>query len=178
MSLEEGVSGMKSLLCSWRKLNAWHLVYKDFVWWPGLLRYLSVAGQREIMSLWSQRQTVCERLLKQALNMTEIGTKDDIWAPQDKGSWQVHGVAKSWTWLKRLSTCVPSRSIFSWLLVSHGPPLGLSQWLSGKEPTCQCRRHKRCGFNPWAGKISCRRAWKPTSVFLPGESQGQRNLVD
>ena len=20
---------------------------------------------------------------------------------------------------------------------------------SGKEPTCQCRRHKRCGFNPW-----------------------------
>ena len=20
---------------------------------------------------------------------------------------------------------------------------------SGKEPTCQCRRHKRCGFDPW-----------------------------
>ena len=25
---------------------------------------------------------------------------------------------------------------------------------SGKEPTCQCRRHKRCGFDPWVGKIS------------------------
>jgi len=26
--------------------------------------------------------------------------------------------------------------------------------LVGKEPTCQCRRHKRCRFNPWVGKIS------------------------
>ena len=24
---------------------------------------------------------------------------------------------------------------------------------SGKEPTSQCRRHKRCGFNPWVRKI-------------------------
>ena len=24
---------------------------------------------------------------------------------------------------------------------------------SGKEPACQCRRHKRQGFNPWVGKI-------------------------
>ena len=24
---------------------------------------------------------------------------------------------------------------------------------SGKEPTYQCRRHKRCGFDPWVGKI-------------------------
>ena len=23
----------------------------------------------------------------------------------------------------------------------------------GKEPACQRRRHKRCGFNPWVGKI-------------------------
>src|SRR5574341_1432522 len=22
-----------------------------------------------------------------------------------------------------------------------------------KESVCQCRRHKRCGFNPWVGKI-------------------------
>ena len=22
----------------------------------------------------------------------------------------------------------------------------------GKESACQCRRHKRCGFNPWVGK--------------------------
>ena len=39
---------------------------------------------------------------------------------------------------------------------------------SGKEPTCQGRRHKRHGFNPWVGKIPWRRTWQPTSVFLPG----------
>ena len=48
---------------------------------------------------------------------------------------------------------------------------------SGKEPACQCRRHKRCGFNPWVGKIPWKRAWQPTPVFLPGESHGQRSLA-
>ena len=41
---------------------------------------------------------------------------------------------------------------------------------SGKEPSYQCRRHKRHKFNPWVGKIPWRRAWQPTPVFLPGES--------
>ena len=48
---------------------------------------------------------------------------------------------------------------------------------SGKEPACQCRRHKRHEFNPWVGKIPWRRAWQPTPVFLPGESHGQRSLA-
>ena len=39
---------------------------------------------------------------------------------------------------------------------------GLLMWCSGKEPTCQCRRCRRCEFNPWAGKIPWRRAWQPT----------------
>ena len=29
---------------------------------------------------------------------------------------------------------------------------------SGKEPTCQCRRLKRCGFDPWIGKLLWKRA--------------------
>ena len=49
---------------------------------------------------------------------------------------------------------------------------------SGKEPTCQCRRGKRRGFNPQVRKIPWRRAWQPTLVFLLRESHGQRNLVD
>ena len=48
---------------------------------------------------------------------------------------------------------------------------------SGKEPTCQCRRHKRLGFDPQVGKIPWRREWQPILVFLPGESHGQRNLA-
>ena len=47
----------------------------------------------------------------------------------------------------------------------------------GKEPTCQCRRCERCGLDPWVGKITWRRAWRSTLVFLPGKSHGQRSLV-
>ena len=54
----------------------------------------------------------------------------------------------------------------STLYIVNGFPGGTN----GKEPTCQCRRHKRCGFNPWVGKILWRRAWQPTPVFLPRES--------
>ena len=39
-------------------------------------------------------------------------------------------------------------------------------------PTMQGRPR----FNPWIGKIPWRR-WKPTPVFLPGKSHGQRTLV-
>ena len=35
----------------------------------------------------------------------------------------------------------------------------------------------RLGFDPWVGKISWRRAWQPTPVFLLGESHGQRSLA-
>ena len=56
-------------------------------------------------------------------------------------------------------------------------PPGLPWWLSGKESTCQCRRCKRLGFDPWVRKISWRRKWQPTPVFLPGESHGQRSLA-
>ena len=54
--------------------------------------------------------------------------------------------------------------------------LGFSGGASGKEPTSQCRRHKRQGFDPWVGKIPWRRKWQPTPVFLPGESHGQRSM--
>ena len=49
--------------------------------------------------------------------------------------------------------------------------------LSGKESTCQCRRHRRHELDPWVGKILWRRAWQTTPVFLPGESHGQRSQV-
>ena len=48
--------------------------------------------------------------------------------------------------------------------------MGLPRWLSG-----QCRRH---GFDPWVGKMLCKRAQESTPVFLPGESHGQRSLAD
>ena len=33
-------------------------------------------------------------------------------------------------------------------------------------------------FDTWVGKIPWRRKWQPTPVFLPGEFQGQRSLVN
>ena len=57
------------------------------------------------------------------------------------------------------------------------PLLGFPDGASGKEPACQCRRHKRHRFDSWVGKIPWRRALQPTPVFLPGESRGQRSLV-
>ena len=32
-------------------------------------------------------------------------------------------------------------------------------------------------FDPWVGKISWRRTWQSTPVFLPGEYHGQSNYV-
>ena len=54
-------------------------------------------------------------------------------------------------------------------MLRYGLPLGLS----GKESACQCRRW---GFNPWVRKISWKRKWQPTLVFLLGKSHGQRSL--
>ena len=54
---------------------------------------------------------------------------------------------------------------------------GLPDGASGKKTACQWRRYKIHGFDPWVGKIPWRWAWKPTPVFLPGESHGQRSLA-
>ena len=47
----------------------------------------------------------------------------------------------------------------------------------GKESVCQCRRHKRCGFNSWVRKILWRRKWLPILVFLSGKFHGQRRTT-
>ena len=53
----------------------------------------------------------------------------------------------------------------------------LPQRLSWQELTCQCRRYKKRGFNPWVRKIPWSRRWQPTPVFLPGKFHGQRSLA-
>ena len=57
------------------------------------------------------------------------------------------------------------------------PFMGFPSGASGKEPVCQCRRHKRHWFDLSVRKIPWRMAWQPTPVFLPGEYHGQRTLV-
>ena len=53
---------------------------------------------------------------------------------------------------------------------------GVPRWHSGKEPICQCRRHKRRRFDLWIERIPWRRKWQLTLVFLAGKLHGQRSL--
>ena len=46
---------------------------------------------------------------------------------------------------------------------------------SDKESTYHSKRHKRCEFDSWVGKIPCSRKWHHTPVFLPGKFHGQRS---
>ena len=55
--------------------------------------------------------------------------------------------------------------------------VGFPGGASGKESSCQSRKHKRCRFDPWVGKIAWSMKWQPTPVVLPGESHGQRSLA-
>ena len=82
---------------------------------------------------------------------------------------------------------VPALSIrYSYIFISHmmrwfaqaHKLLGVLGCTNGKESACQCRRHRRCGFDHSVGKIPWKRKWQPTLVFLPGKFHGQRSLVD
>ena len=52
--------------------------------------------------------------------------------------------------------------------------IGASLGVSVKESACRCRR---CKFDPWFGKISWRRKWQVTPVFLPGRFHGHKSLA-
>ena len=49
---------------------------------------------------------------------------------------------------KKKNTVIPPSEDSLW---------GLNTAASGKESTCQCRRHRRRGFDPWVGKIPWRK---------------------
>ena len=89
-----------------------------------------------------------------------------------------------------VSSCKPSQSHTLTHTHAHNPELlhnrvmlhlasavAITGGTNGKKPACQCRRRKRHGFYPWVGKIPWRKAWKLTSIFLPGKFHGQRDLA-
>ena len=64
------------------------------------------------------------------------------------------------------------------IIVGNSGSMSSTPVVSGNHSValCQCKRYKKCGFYLWVGKILWRRASKPTPLFLPGESHGQRRL--
>ena len=53
---------------------------------------------------------------------------------------------------------------------------GLSRWLSGKEPACQCRR-QRHDFNPWVRRSPGEGYGNPLQYSCMGNPHGQRSLA-
>ena len=114
----------------------------------------------------------------------------------DRGAWRatVHGVAKNHMGLSNSHVCFVSFSaprrgssqcgglrvkfkVWLWIYhlydlwpVSHllwaSIFLGLPRWLSGKELTCQCRRHRGCGFKPCVRKIPGGGSRNPPQYFF------------
>ena len=75
--------------------------------------------------------------------------------------------------------CLKKKTPFPFLipLIMLIDNIGLPRWLSGKESACQCRKHRRHGFDPQVGKIPWRRKWQPAPIYSPSKLHGQRSLV-
>ena len=94
----------------------------------------------------------------------------------DREAWcaVIHGVAKSWTQLINWTELMYDPiNIF---LISGG--LFSVRYFPGvSDSKSVCLQCGRPGFSPWVRKISWRRKWQSTPVFLPGKSHGRRKLV-
>ena len=118
----------------------------------------------------------------------------------DKEAWRavIHGVAKSrtrlsyWTelnWRHKIIVYQFMVPFYSnkWILNVHislrntrqSQIVDFKGWWGfpggsdSKESACSAGAR----YHPWVGKISWKREWLPTPVFLPGESHGQRSLA-
>ena len=90
---------------------------------------------------------------------SSILTRKFPWT-EEPGGLTVHGVAKvGHDWSNWTHTY--------YLLLFGG---------SDKEFVYQWEDAKRCGFDPWVGKIPWKRKWRPIPVFLPGKLHEQRSL--
>ena len=122
----------------------------------------------------SDRERKRERLPSSQRQRSLYGA---FWDVPDKFSQLLaQGYLTIW-WLSHHTSQALEAKWLEKLLVAW-PPGSVPGGTSGKEPACQCRRHKRCRFDPWVWKIPWRRKWQPTPVCLPGESHWWRSLVN
>ena len=94
--------------------------------------------------------------------------RDKIWG-HNLNHW-IQLCLKPGYYLVFLTQCVILFPLKSVDLSHLQPKGGFPGGASGKEIASQCRRCKRCKFNPWVRKIPWRKAQQPVLVFLPGES--------
>ena len=99
------------------------------------------------------------------------GGPEKVTFPRVAKNTKFFGAKSSDQWIETLATFNRDSNMFN---KQH---MGLPRWHSGKESACQSRRCRRHRFNPWVGKITWRRKWQPTTVFLLGKFHGQRSLA-
>ena len=85
----------------------------------------------------------------------------------------LHGMA---VYSKHQFQCAPRSLLSPKPSLWHRPSYPSRTALVVKNLTASAGDVRRQGLNPWLRTIPWRRAWQPTPVFLPGESQGQRSL--
>ena len=161
------------------------------------LRKRRVPGRRQngvdtfsrtmVMCIW--RFVLLFSLLREGFPCNSAG-EESTWNVGDLGS--IAGLGRSpgegkgypiqYSGLENFTDCIVHRSQRvggDWVTFTFTFCLrmGFPGGASGKEPTCQCRKHRRHRFDPWVRKIPPRRKWQPTSVSLPRETHGQRKLA-
>ena len=83
---------------------------------------------------------------------------------------------------KRVRHAWATKSMVIWVKTNHLGKWGVScspgpTKNMEKQSLVSCLQCRRSGFYPWVEKILWRRKWQPISVFLPGDSHGQRRLT-
>ena len=146
---------------------------------------LDFPGGSMVKNLPAIQKPLVQSLGQEDLLEEKVATHSSILAwripwTEEPGRWQSMG-SKSWhnrSNLARAHACVHTHThthTHTYIFFLRGFPGGFT---TSKEPACQCRGRKRWGFDPWVGKISWRKAWQPTPLFLPREPDGQRSLAD
>ena len=137
---------------------------------------LMAESEEELKSLLMKVKEKSEKAdLKLSIQKTKIMASGPITSCQIKGG-KVEAVA-DFTFLGSKITADSERSheIKRGLHPTAARPVfGLPWWFKWLRVHLQCRRPR---FSPWVGKITWRREWLPTPVFLPGEVHGQRSLA-
>ena len=82
-------------------------------------------------------------------NQMALGTLlNDMWQPGWEGSLEENGYTHIYGWVLLLSFWNYHHTVNQLCSNIKGFP----GEASGKEPACQCRKHKRYGFDPWVGR--------------------------
>ena len=86
----------------------------------------------------------------------------------------------SWQYYLNTTHGWNNQDYWIWIFLSHRK--GFLHSTTGKETACQCRRQKRCGFDPWVRKIPLEEDMATHSSILAWripwieESGGQRSI--